>query len=66
MQQTACLVIKPRTVLAYALLCNCTVAVQASDQMTAFTSGLGPDDMSLAWPAVVQLVAFFISGELCL
>ena len=26
------------------------------------TSGLGLDDMSLAWPAVVQLLVFFYSG----
>ena len=27
-----------------------------------FTSGLGLDVLSLAWPAVVQLVIFFNSG----
>ena len=26
------------------------------------TSGLGLDDMSLAWPAVVQLLVFIYSG----
>ena len=26
------------------------------------TSGIGLDDMSLAWPAVVQLLVFFYSG----
>ena len=28
----------------------------------ALTSGLGLDDMSLAWPAVVQLLVFIYSG----
>ena len=41
-------------------------AVRASDAMTAscktLTSGLGLDDMSLAWPAVVQLLVFIYSG----
>ena len=43
------------------------VPVRASDPMTAsfrktLTSGLGLDDMSLAWPAVVQLLVFIYSG----
>ena len=29
----------------------------------ALTSGLGLDALSLAWPAVVQLVGFFNSGS---
>ena len=62
MRQTACLVVNPIIVDSYASLFNCTTAVRASDPMTAFrktlTSGLGLDDMSLAWPAVVQLLVF--------
>ena len=43
---------------------NCTTAVRASDSMMAssLTSRLGLDDMSLAWPAVVQLLVFLYSG----
>ena len=35
MRQTACLVINPITDDSYVLLFNCTVAVRASDSMTA-------------------------------
>ena len=53
MRQTACLVVNPIIVDGYASLFNCTTAVPASDSMTAssktLTSGLGLDDMSLAW-----------------
>ena len=66
MRQTACLVVNPIIVDGYASLFNFTTAVRASDSMTAFrktlTSGLGLDDMSLAWPAVVQLLVFIYSG----
>ena len=67
MRQTACLVVKPIIVDGYALLFNSTTAVRASDSMTiclrkTLTSGLGLDDMSLAWPAVVQLLVFIYSG----
>ena len=63
MRQTACLVVNPIIADGYASLFNCTTAVRASDLMTALfvkllTSGLGLDDMSLAWPAVVQLLVF--------
>ena len=33
-----------------------------SCMMVDRTSGLGLDDMSLAWPAVVQLLVFIYSG----
>ena len=59
MRKTACLVINPTSADRYASLFNCTTAGRASDSMTAqhkaFTSGLGLDAMSLAWPTVVQL-----------
>ena len=55
--------VNPITVDSYAFLFNWTAAVRALDSMTAlhkaFTSGLGLDAISLAWPAVVQQVAFF-------
>ena len=57
MRQTACLVVNPIIVDGYASLFNCTTAVRASDPIRplrkTLTSGLGLDDMSLAWPAVV-------------
>ena len=66
MRQTACLVVNPIIVDGYATLFNCTTAVRASDQWRplrkTLTSGLGLDDMSLAWPAVVQLLVFIYSG----
>ena len=75
MRQTACLAVNPIIVDDYASLFNCTTAVRASDLMTAssglrfidglfvkLTSGLGLDDMCLAWPAVVQLLVFIYSG----
>ena len=56
MRQTACLVVNPIIVDGYASLFNCTTAVRASDSMRPLrktsTSGLGLDDMSLAWPVV--------------
>ena len=65
MRQTACLVVNPIIVDGYASVFNCTTAVRASDSMTALrktlTSGLGLGDMSLAWPAVVQLLVFIYS-----
>ena len=58
MRQTACLVVNPIIVDGYASLFNCTTAVRASISMRSLrktlTSGLGLDDMSLAWPAVVH------------
>ena len=66
MRQTACLVFNPIIVDGYASLFNCTTAVRASDSMTVIrktlTSGLGLDDMSLAWSAVVQLLVSIYSG----
>ena len=59
MRQTVCLVVNPIIVDGYASLFNCTTAVRASDSMT---SGFGLDDMSLAWPAVFQLLVFIYSG----
>ena len=52
----------PVVVGGCASLFGCTAAVRASDSMTALTSGLGLDDMSTAWPAVVQLLVFVCSG----
>ena len=37
MRQTACIVVNPLTADSFALLLNCTAAVQASDSMTAFS-----------------------------
>ena len=65
MRQTACLVVNPIIVDGYASLFNCTTAVRTSDSMTlrkTLTSGLGLNDMSLVWPAVVQLLVFIYSG----
>ena len=60
---TACLVTNPIIVDSYVSLFNRTTAVRALDSMTtSLTSGLGLDDMSLAWPAVVQLLVFIYSG----
>ena len=63
MWQTACLVVNPIIVDGYASLFNCTTAVWAQTQWRplreTLTSGLGLDDMSLAWPAVVQLFVSF-------
>ena len=70
MRQTDCLVVNQIIVDGYASLFNCTTAVRASDSMKprplrkTLTSGLGLDDMSLAWPAVVQLLVFIYSGIL--
>ena len=59
MRQTACLAVNPITVdSCYILLFKCTTVVRASN-----SSGLGLDALSLAWPAVVQLVVFFNSGS---
>ena len=64
MQQIACLVVNSIIVDGYISLFNCTTAVRASDSRSrkTLTSGLGLDDMSLAWPAVVQLLVFIYSG----
>ena len=66
MRQTACLVVNPIIVDGYSSLFNCTTAVRASDSMrtlrATLTSGMGLDDMSLAWPAVVQLLVYIYSG----
>ena len=66
MRQTACLVINSIIVDGYASLFNCKTAVRVSDSMRplrkSLTSGLGLDDMSLAWPAEVQQLAFVYSG----
>ena len=66
MRQHACLVINPNSVVGYASLFNCTTAIGPQTQWRprhkAFTSGLGLDAMSSAWPAVVQLVVSFNSG----
>ena len=62
MRQTACLVVNPIIVDGYASLFDCTTAVGPQTQWwplrKTLTSGLGLDDMSLAWPAVVQVLVF--------
>ena len=67
MRQTACLVINPITVDGYTLLFNCTTTARALDSMTAsseaLANGLGLDEMSLAWAAVVQVLVFLNSGS---
>ena len=65
MRQTACLV-NPIIVDGYASLFNCTTAVgqtQWRPLRKTLTSGLGLDDMSLAWPAVVQLLVFIYYSD---
>ena len=68
MRQNVCLVVNPIIVDGYASLFNCTTAVRASDSMRplrkTLTSWLGLDDMSLAWPAVVQLHLYWFSFTL--
>ena len=65
-RQTACLVVNPVIVDGYALLFNCTRRFGPQTQWRplckTLTSGLGLDDMSLAWPALVQLLVFIYSG----
>ena len=60
------IIVNPIIVDGYASLFICTTAVRASDSMrplrNTLTSGLGLDDLSLAWPAVVQLLVFIFSG----
>ena len=66
MRQTACLVIKPASVysMLHSLIARRRVGPQTQwrPRHKAFTSGLGPDAMSLACPTVVQLVVSFNSG----
>ena len=54
MWQTACLVLNPIIVDSYASLFSCTTAVRTQIQLRplrkTLTSGLGLDDMSVAWP----------------
>ena len=61
-RQIVCLVVNPITVDGYVSLFNCTTEVRASHSVTALTSGMGLHDMSMAWPAVVQLLVFMYSG----
>ena len=66
MRRTACLVVNPIIDDGFASLFNCMTAVRASDSITplqkTLTSALELDDMSLVWPAVVQLLVFIYSG----
>ena len=66
MRQTACLIInQPRlTAMLHSLIARRRVGPQTQlrTRHKAFTSGLGLDAMSLAWPTVVQLVVSFNSG----
>ena len=68
MRQTACLVVNPIIVDGYASFFNCRRRFGPQTQWRplrkTLTSGLGLDDMSLAWPAVVQLLVFIYSGIL--
>ena len=59
-RQTACLVVSPFIVDAYASLFDYMMGVQASDRK-AFAGGLGLGGVSLAWPAVVQLWVFSLA-----
>ena len=61
MRQTACLVVNPIIVDGYASL-RFGPQTQWRPLHKTLTSGLGLDDMSLAWPAVVQLLVFCYSG----
>ena len=66
MRQTAYLVVNLIIVDGYASLFNCTTVVRPQTQwrplLKTLTSGFGLDHMSLAWPAVVQLLVFIYSG----
>ena len=66
MRQTACLVVNPIIVDGYASLFIARRRFGPQTQWQplrkTLTSGLGLDDMSLAWPAVVQLLVFIYSG----
>ena len=57
MRQTACLVVNPA--MLHFLIAQRRVGPQSTK---AFTSGLGLEAMSLAWPTVVQLVVSFNSA----
>ena len=61
MRQTACLVVNPIIVDGYASLFTrrqFRPQIQWWPLRKTLTSGLGLDDMSLAWPAVLQLLVF--------
>ena len=67
MRQTARPIINPIIVDGYASVFNCTMALCASDSMAplrkTLISGLGLDDMSLAWPVLVQLLVFITLAQ---
>ena len=62
MRRTACLVVNPVTVDSLIARRWFGLQTQLRSRRKAFTSGLALDALSLAWPAVVQLVVFFNSG----
>ena len=69
MRQNACLVINPTSTSVDSYMLHSLIARQRVGPQTqwrprhkAFTSGLGLDAVSLAWPIVVQLVVSFNSG----
>ena len=61
MRQTVCLVINPIIGDGYARR-QFGPQTQGRPLRKTFTNMLGFDDMSLAWPAVVQLLVFINSG----
>ena len=66
MRQTACLVVNPIIVDGYvhSLIARRRFGPQTQLRplRKPLTSGLGLDDMSLAWPVVVQLLVYIYSG----
>ena len=65
MRQTACLVINPIIVDGYSssLIARRGSGLRLNDGLfVKLTSGLELDDMSLLWPAVVQLLVFIYSS----
>ena len=66
MWQTACVVVNPIIVdgMVHSLIARRRFGPQTQRRplRKTLTSGLGLDDMSLAWPAVVQLLVFIYSG----
>ena len=66
MRQTACLVVNPIIVdgMLHSIIARRRFGPQTQWRplRKTLTSGLGLDDMSLAWPAVIQLLVFIYSG----
>ena len=65
MRQTACLVVNPMLMaMLHSFIARRLFGPQTEWRplLKTLTSGLGLNDMSLAWPAVVQLLVFIYSG----